>query len=254
MTGKTIAIVSAGPGFGVSLGRRFGRDGFRVALVGRNQRKLDQAAAVLTRRGITAEGFIGDVASESSMNQVFHTIEGRLGHVDVLEYSPAAVPAVPTNYARLALTAMTPAAVKKCFSLLAIGAVNCVAQILPGMLKRREGVILITTGASADALMPQVGPCGMAGAAVRSYARALDLSVRNQGIFVASICLGVKVKRGDVRGDPDALAETYFGLYKRRDRFEVLISHRPPAFELDHRALRECPAPLLSGHPPGVSD
>ncbi|HKN30456.1 MAG TPA: hypothetical protein VJY34_22270 [Roseiarcus sp.] len=35
MTDKTIAIVGAGPGLGLSLAHGFGREGFRVALIAR---------------------------------------------------------------------------------------------------------------------------------------------------------------------------------------------------------------------------
>ena len=38
---KTIAVFGAGPGMGRSVARRFGREGFQVALVARNQTRLD---------------------------------------------------------------------------------------------------------------------------------------------------------------------------------------------------------------------
>ncbi len=37
----TIAIVGAGPGLGAAVARRFGREGFAVALISRDQAKLD---------------------------------------------------------------------------------------------------------------------------------------------------------------------------------------------------------------------
>ena len=47
---KTIAVFGAGPGMGRSVARRFGREGFQVALVARNQTRLDAFAGELWRR------------------------------------------------------------------------------------------------------------------------------------------------------------------------------------------------------------
>lgn len=43
----TIAIIGAGRNLGEALARRFGREGFSVALISRNQERLDALAADL---------------------------------------------------------------------------------------------------------------------------------------------------------------------------------------------------------------
>jgi len=125
--------------------------------------------------------------------------------------------------------------VQDAFAVTALGAVASVGQVLPGTLERKDGVILITTGASAKGFMPMIGAWGVAGAAARNYARTLGVAVRGQGVFVASVCLGAQIRKGDTHGDPDLLAETYFSLYRDRDRPEGFINHLPPGMmELDH--------------------
>ena len=52
---KTIAVFGAGPGMGRSVARRFGREGFQVALVARNQTRLDAYTGELAADGISAE-------------------------------------------------------------------------------------------------------------------------------------------------------------------------------------------------------
>jgi NAD(P)-dependent dehydrogenase (short-subunit alcohol dehydrogenase family) len=56
-----IAIVGAGPGLGLSIARRFGREGFTVALISRSAANLDRLAAELADSGIQAAGFPADV-------------------------------------------------------------------------------------------------------------------------------------------------------------------------------------------------
>ena len=51
---KTIAVFGAGPGMGRSVARRFGREGFRVALVARNQERLAAFTEELAGDGIDA--------------------------------------------------------------------------------------------------------------------------------------------------------------------------------------------------------
>ena len=47
----TIAIVGAGPGLGAAVARRFGTEGFSVAVISRSQDRVDALAADLTGPG-----------------------------------------------------------------------------------------------------------------------------------------------------------------------------------------------------------
>ena len=58
---STIAIIGAGPGLGQATARRFGREGFSVALISRAQAHVDELARQLTGDGITARGYAADV-------------------------------------------------------------------------------------------------------------------------------------------------------------------------------------------------
>jgi short-subunit dehydrogenase len=55
----TIAIVGAGTGLGAAVARRFGANGFHIALISRNQAKLDLLAAELGAEGHTTRGYAG---------------------------------------------------------------------------------------------------------------------------------------------------------------------------------------------------
>ncbi len=226
MSGKTIAIVGAGPGLGLAIARRFGREGFKVALMARDKARLEQLLATLTKEGVTAASFVADVTQEASVAQAFRDVERAFGTVDVLEYSPVNITTEPSGFGALEVTAMTPATVQDAFAVMAKGAVTSVAQVLPGMIVRKSGTIFITTGISARVWMPFIGAWGMAGAAVRNYAHTLHAAVQDKGVFVATVCIGVQIKKDDALGDPDALAEKYFALYRDRDQTEIFIA--PP--------------------------
>ncbi|MES9743787.1 SDR family NAD(P)-dependent oxidoreductase, partial [Priestia megaterium] len=51
---KNIVIVGAGPGLGMSIAKKFGKNGFRVALIARNEEKLNHLVIELEQLGIEA--------------------------------------------------------------------------------------------------------------------------------------------------------------------------------------------------------
>jgi NADP-dependent 3-hydroxy acid dehydrogenase YdfG len=61
---KTIAIFGAGTGLGISTARRFGRENYQVALIGRRPHALGTLVDQLTEEGIRLEA--GIVAQPSS--------------------------------------------------------------------------------------------------------------------------------------------------------------------------------------------
>jgi NAD(P)-dependent dehydrogenase (short-subunit alcohol dehydrogenase family) len=84
----TIAIVGAGKGLGLAVAERFAREGFAVALISRNQDRLDGLAAELRERGHTAAGFAANVRDGESLRTALERATEQLGPIEVLQYSP----------------------------------------------------------------------------------------------------------------------------------------------------------------------
>ena len=83
-----IAIVGAGPGLGAAVARKFGREGFSIALISRNQSKLDDMAAQLEAAGVTARGYAADVRVPAELDDALARAAAELGPVTTLQYSP----------------------------------------------------------------------------------------------------------------------------------------------------------------------
>ena len=58
---KTIAIFGAGTGLGASVAARFGREGYKVALIARGPTGLDLLKGKLAEQGIEAYSFPADL-------------------------------------------------------------------------------------------------------------------------------------------------------------------------------------------------
>ncbi|WP_240390758.1 SDR family NAD(P)-dependent oxidoreductase [Bacillus sp. Y1] len=89
---KTIAIIGAGPGFGLSIAKKFGSQQFNVALIARNSEKLVAMAEELKTMDIQAKHYLADVRDLSQLQDALCAVKNDFGGIDVLEFSPYAGP------------------------------------------------------------------------------------------------------------------------------------------------------------------
>ena len=64
LSGKTAVIVGASGGLGEAMAHALSEAGASIALVGRNQAKLDSLGAALAKKGGTAASFTADLTKE----------------------------------------------------------------------------------------------------------------------------------------------------------------------------------------------
>jgi len=94
---RTLAVFGAGPALGLATARRFGAEGYRIALVARDRAKLDDLEKDLVERGIEAYGVTADLADTGAARAAAAAITGRFGTPDVLLYSPGDVSRLPVG-------------------------------------------------------------------------------------------------------------------------------------------------------------
>jgi short-subunit dehydrogenase len=230
---KTIAIFGAGTGLGISTARRFGREGYQVALIGRRPHALGTLISQLTEQGIKAAAFPADLAQTSSVPKLISAISIRFGGIDVVAYSP-----VSTN-SFIAATELTANVMQSHLNLYLLTPIEIVRQVLPPMIEKRHGAILMTLGSSAVHPSPFMSGVGPAMAAVRNYVHSLHGEVADQGVYVGTLLVGALilgsawhrelssgesgVPAGVASVDPDLLASVLWNLFSRRDRIEAML-------------------------------
>lgn len=213
---KTLAIVGAGPGLGFSLARKFGSQGFRVALIARNQPKLDSLVQQLKDLDIEAAGFEADLLEKAQITKAFAAIQAKFGPVDVLEFSPTP----PFTSVASTLEVNQENALFQ-FRYNVLGALNSVEQVLPEMVQKGSGALLFTTGLSAVRPMAQMGNVGLATAGLRNHIHNLNRELAPKGIYAGHLSIGVWFQPGtDI---PDRIADVWFEMYSKQDRVEELF-------------------------------
>jgi short-subunit dehydrogenase len=231
-TTRTAAIIGVGPGLGMSMARRFGREGFRVALVSRTDARHGKYLADLASHGIEATAHIADVTDKDRLAAVLKEI-GDIGDIELAYYGPA--PAILPR----SIIDIDVAAAQSAFAWV-WPAVQVAGAVLPGMVSRGTGGLLIAGGLSSIRPMPMLGQLALASAALRNYALTLNAALADRGVYAGTLTIGGLVERGDIHAmvtadaekygaaaahtlDPDRLADAAWHMYQTRDHAEEVF-------------------------------
>ncbi|MBF8193069.1 SDR family NAD(P)-dependent oxidoreductase [Nonomuraea sp. K274] len=207
------AIIGAGPGIGLAVARRFGKEGSEVSLVARSQANLAALTARLEEEGLRATAHVADLTDETSLVSALD----RIGPVDVLVYNGAGAARSHTP-----VLEVTRQSAQDAFDGAVLGAVTAVRAVLPGMLERGAGTLLFTSGISAVHPLPFLGNIGIAVAGLRNYVLSLAEVLAERGIHVGHVPIAAAVADGSP-ASPQAVAETHWSLHTARDRHEVIL-------------------------------
>jgi len=235
---KTIAIFGAGPGLGASLAARFGREGYRVALVARRAEPLQERVAELAAAGIEAAAFPADLGKLEGIPALVQAIEQRFGAIDVAVYAP-----VPSMFDFVPAAQVGAANLRVAMDLFLYAPIEVARAALPGQLQRGDGAFVIVGGLSAVAPVPGFAAIGPVMAAARNYALILNAEAKAQGIYAGSVSIGALIARSagqlalEAQGvkldaalptmDPDDIAQEIWTLVTQRERAEAILPPLP---------------------------
>lgn len=164
----TIAIIGAGPGLGIATARRFGREGFSVALVSRTQANVDRLAEPLTADGITARGYAANARDLPALRAALDTAASDLGAIEVLQYSP-----VPAKDFMKPVLETTAEDLIGPIEQSVYAPVAAVQHVLSGMRDLGRGTILFPNGSSAATPNGNVTGTSIAFAGESAYGQML---------------------------------------------------------------------------------
>lgn len=234
----TIAIFGAGPTLGLSVARRFGREGYQAALVARRQKNLDELTAALP--DIETAAFRADLRDPAQLTAAVTAIEDRFGHIDVAVWSPGAL-----DQQRVPVLDVDPDELPGQLDLLLLAPIRLARRLLPGMRERGDGAVLYASGSPAIAPVPQLGNVGIALAGMRNYVLGANAVLSGEGVYLGVVPIDGLIKNSAAEAvvlnapeqfegvdldalrrntlDPDDIADVFWDLNLKRDRAEQVV-------------------------------
>jgi len=197
MSNPLLVVVGAGPGLGASVARRFGRAGYDVALVSRDESMLREVAEKLEQDGITAGWAALDITDEQALREAVTRFGDRSGRIDVLHFNPSA-------FRQKNPLSLTPGELLEDVRLGVAPLLTAVQAARPYL--RRGSRVTATGSMAADRPWHEAASLGVQKAGLRNLVRSVDATLEPLGVRAVSVTVNGTLERGTAF-DPDRVAE-----------------------------------------------
>ncbi|MDO8122577.1 SDR family NAD(P)-dependent oxidoreductase [Isoptericola sp. b490] len=214
----TIAIVGAGPGLGAAVARRFGAEGFSVALLSRDQAKLDALAAELGAGGVTARGYAADVRDPATLEDALARAAAELGPISVLQYSP-----LPSRDYLEPVLDLTPDLALEALRFSALGLIHAARAVLPAMRTAGEGSIVLINGGTSVKARPGFAGTSVAFPAESAYGEMLHDALADEGVRVVQLVIPGAIPKLRLEHGIDDVAERIWELHRSDGPFRSML-------------------------------
>lgn len=197
MSRPVIVVVAAGPGVSGSVARRFAREGYDVALLGREEEPLRELAAELEDLGATVGHAVADITDTEATAAAIRRFGEHTGRIDVLHFNPSAFRekdplelSVPELLADVAL---------------GVGGLLTAVQAARPFLSA-GGRVTATGSMAADRPWHRAASLGVQKAGLRNLVHSLDAALEEDGIRAVSVTVRGTLGQDD-RFTPDRVGD-----------------------------------------------
>jgi NAD(P)-dependent dehydrogenase (short-subunit alcohol dehydrogenase family) len=181
---KSVLITGAGRGIGKRLALGFAEAGARVGLLSRSQAELDLAKLEIEQAGGNALRLRADVRDLEQLQAAVDRMKVVFGGLDVLIASAGVQGPIGP------LLSTKPKDWNETIEVNLIGVVNSCRAVLPHMVEKRSGKIILVVGGGSGHTRPNFGAYAASKAAVVRFAEGLAIEVSDHNVQVNSISPG----------------------------------------------------------------
>lgn len=185
LAGKVCIITGAGRGIGRAIAERFAADGAILVLAARSGVELEATAEVCRARGARAEVVPTDVAERDAVEAMVARAAGLDGHIDAFVHCAGIYGPIGAS------ATVDPDEWMRAIDVNLGGTFLTCRYVVPHMLERRAGKIVLLAGGGATAPLPFFSAYAASKAAVVRFADTLAEEVREDGIQVNAVAPGL---------------------------------------------------------------
>lgn len=182
--GKRAAVAGASAGLGFSTAKALAAAGVQVAICGRDEHRLQRAAAELGALGPTPVAIPADVSTPEGATAFIESADAALGGIDILVPNAGGPP--PGNFASTPIEAYGPA-----LELNLMSTVAMCQRAVPTMQAQGWGRVVAITSASVRQPIPDLILSNTARAGATGFLKTLALEVAPDGVTVNSVQPGL---------------------------------------------------------------
>ena len=194
---RHVVVLGAGPGLGLAVAHRFGREGFAVTLVARRDADLAALARELRDADVEVDTVATDVADPHGFRTALEALAARSAPGVVVYNAAVTAPddLLTSDVDHLLAT----------YAVDVVGAVTAVAVFTPAMRRAGRGTFLATGGRpSPDHATLSLGKAGL-----RVAVSLLHDELAAAGVQVGVVTIGGAISPGGAL-DPARIAETFW--------------------------------------------
>ncbi|MEH6580583.1 MAG: SDR family oxidoreductase [Halioglobus sp.] len=177
MVGKIALVTGGASGMGRIIALRLAKRGAKVAIFDVNDEGL--AATAAEAEGITP--FHCDISDLGDVEAKVAAVADSLGPVDHLVHAAALMPSHK-------ILDQTHEGMARLFAINYFGTTYMVRTVLPSMLERKAGRIIVFGSIAGHALVPNMGAYCATKAAVNTYMEVLQNEIRGSGVHCHLVC------------------------------------------------------------------
>jgi NAD(P)-dependent dehydrogenase (short-subunit alcohol dehydrogenase family) len=230
---KVAAILGVGPGLGAAIARRFAREGFAVGLMARSEESLSVTQEEV--EGGQTLAIRADATDAASVASAFEEVRGSLGNPEVFVYNAGA-------FRMGGILEVPPEDFDDCFRANCSGAFYGAREVLPAMVERGRGTVLLTGATASMRGSTNFAALATGKFGLRALAQSMAREFGPQGIHVAHVIIDGQINTPRIRGmfpdreehtmiSPDSIAETYWRLHTQDPTAWTLETDLRPAVE-----------------------
>lgn len=227
---KTLVVAGYGPGISEGVARKFGAQGFQVAIVARNKEKVEAAAQSLRDAQIKAQAFTADLGDPAAVEKLIADVHSSLGPITVLHWNAY------VGGAGDLLTA-SAAELHKVFDVSVTGLIVATQKALPDLKAAgKDGALLVTGGGfafydpGADGAAVNFNSMGLAiaKAAQHKTVGLLQQKLKADDIYVGEVVVTGLVKKtafdfGNANLEGSQVGDKFWELYSGRKEASIVF-------------------------------
>lgn len=183
---KTVLITGASSGIGYSIAKLLPKENCSIALLSRREKILNDLVNEIKKSGVQVRAYKCDVGNSYEVRNIISQVLNDFGKIDIAILNAGVS-------SRAGVNNYSSSTAKEVFDANTFGIINCVEQLLPDFIKRKEGMIVGISSLAEVRGFPKSGFYNASKAAATLLLESLRVELKPYNIKV------VIVKPGFVR-------------------------------------------------------